>query len=244
MSDSDYTRTFLDFPYVKGEAISLIKKNFHHELSVLRKRVGDRFKVFDGKGNSALAEILDIDKKIFKILVVEIFPRSDRQGIKIHLGQSLIKNDPFNLIIQKATELGVGNFSPLLTERIIVNRANVNLEKRIEKWSQIAKGACEQCGENWIPEITEPLKIEDWSKVINSDIKIVLYPEAEIMLSEIEIKDSISIAVGPEGDFTEEEIRGLKEDGFTPVTIGPRILRAETAAISVISALRYGAKEF
>ena len=64
------------------------------------------------------------------------------------------------------------------------------------------------------------------------------------MLSEIEIKDSISIAIGPEGDFTEKEIRGLKEVGFIPVTIGSRILRAETAAISVISALRYGAKEF
>ena len=132
----------------------------------------------------------------------------------------------------------------MLTERVTSNRTNVNLEKKIEKWNQIAQGACAQCGENWIPEITEPLKIEDWSKVINSDIKIVLYPEAEIMLSEIEIKDSISIAIGPEGDFTEEEIRSLKEDGFIPVTIGPRILRAETAAISVISALRYGAKEF
>ena len=244
MSNTDYTRTFLDLPYIKEEVMSLYKKDFHHELNVLRKRVGDRFTVFDGKGNSALAEILDIDKKILKILIIENYPVSNRHGIQINLGQSLIKNDPFNLTIQKATELGVGNFSPLLTERVTANRTNVNLEKRIEKWNQIAKGACEQCGENWIPEITEPLKIEDWSKVINSDIKIVLYPEAEIMLSEIEIKDSISIAIGPEGDFTEEEIRGLKEDGFIPVTIGPRILRAETAAISVISALRYGAKEF
>ena len=64
----------------------------------------------------------------------------------------MIKNDPFNLTIQKATELGVGNFSPLMTERVIANRTNVNLEKRIEKWNQIAKGACEQCGENWIPQ--------------------------------------------------------------------------------------------
>ena len=244
MSNTDYTRTFLDLPYIKEEVMSLYKKDFHHELNVLRKRAGDRFTVFDGKGNSALAEILDIDKKILKILIIENYERSNRYGIQINLGQSLIKNDPFNLTIQKATELGVGNFSPLLTERVTANRTNVNLEKRIEKWNQIAKGACEQCGENWIPEITKPLKILDWSKLINSDIKIVLYPDAEIMLSEIEIKDSISIAIGPEGDFTEEEIRGLKEDGFIPVTIGPRILRAETASISVISALRYGAKEF
>ena len=244
MSNSDYTRTFLDLPYIKGEVISLIRKNFHHELGVLRKRVGDKFIVFDGKGSSALVEILDIDKKSLKILVVENYPLSRRQGIKISLGQSLIRNDPFNLIIQKATELGVGKFSPLLTERVTVNRTNVNLEKRIDKWNQIAKGACEQCGENWIPEITKPLKIEDWSKEINSDMKIVLYPEAETMLSEIEIKDSTAIAIGPEGDFTKKEIRGMEEVGFIPVTIGARILRAETAAISVISALRYGAKEF
>ena len=244
MSNSEYTRTFLDLPYIKGEVISLYKKDFHHELNVLRKKAGDRFTVFDGKGNSALAEILVIDKKILKILIIENYSLSNRHGIQIYLGQSLIKNDPFNLTIQKASELGVCKFSPLLTKRVTVNRTNVNLEKRIEKWNQIAKGACEQCGENWIPEITGPLKIEDWSKTIISDTKIVLYPDAEIMLSEIEIKDSVSIAIGPEGDFTEEEIRDLKEDGFVPVTIGPRILRAETASISVISALRYGAKEF
>ena len=244
MSNSEYTRTFLDLPYIEGEVISLHKKDFHHELNVLRKRAGDRFTVFDGKGNSALAEILAIDKKILKILIIENYPLSNRHGIQINLGQSLIKNDPFNLIIQKATELGVGNFSPLLTERVIANRTNNNLEKRIEKWNQIARGACEQCGENWIPEITKPLKIEDWSLGINSDIKIVLYPDAEIMLSEIEIKDSISIAIGPEGDFTQKEIEGLKEVNFIPVTLGSRILRAETAAISVISALRYAAKEF
>ena len=244
MGNTDYTRTFLDLPYIKDEVTSLNKKDFHHELNVLRKRIGDRFTIFDGKGNSALAEILDVDKKILKILIIENYPLSNRHGIQINLGQSLIKNDPFNLTIQKATELGVRNFSPLLTERVAVNKTNVNFEKRIEKWNQIAKGACEQCGENWIPNITKPLKIEDWSKAVNSDIKIVLYPDAEIMLSDIEIKDSISIAIGPEGDFTEEEIRGLKENGFIPVTIGSRILRAETAAISVISALRYGAKEF
>ena len=114
MSNTDYTRTFLDLPYIKEEVMSLYKKDFHHELNVLRKRVGDRFTVFDGKGNSALAEILDIDKKVLKILIIENYPLSDRHGIQINLGQSLIKNDPFNLIIQKATELGVGNFSPLV----------------------------------------------------------------------------------------------------------------------------------
>ena len=223
---------------------SLHKKDFHHELNVLRKRAGDRFTVFDGKGNSALVEILGIDKKILKILILENYPLSNRHGIQINLGQSLIKNDPFNLTIQKATELGVGNFSPLLTERVTANRTNVNLEKRIEKWNQIAKGACEQCGENWIPEISNPLTVNDWSLSTNSETKIVLYPKATTKLSDIEIKDSVSVAIGPEGDFTKDEILTLQEAGFEAVTMGRRILKAETAAVSVVSALRYGAKEF
>ena len=92
--------------------------------------------------------------------------------------------------------------------------------------------------------ISSPLDIKEWSATVSSKTKIVLFPNAEARLSDIEIQDSVSIAIGPEGDFTEKEISYLKESGFLPVTIGKRILRAETAAISVISALRYGAKEF
>ena len=92
--------------------------------------------------------------------------------------------------------------------------------------------------------ISSPLDIKEWSETVSSKTKIVLFPNAEARLSDIEIQDSVSIAIGPEGDFTEKEISYLKESGFLPVTIGKRILRAETAAISVISSLRYGAKEF
>ena len=114
----------------------------------------------------------------------------------------------------------------------------------MEKWKQIAKGACEQCGENWIPEISSPIGIKEWSKSSDAETKIVLFPGAKDKLSDVKISNSISVAIGPEGDFTEEEVEGLKESGFLPVTIGKRILRAETAAISVVSALRYGVKEF
>ena len=93
-------------------------------------------------------------------------------------------------------------------------------------------------------KIKELQSVQDWSKLTSSETKIVLYPGATSKLSDIKIKESVSIAIGPEGDFTEKEVRSLKEEGFIPVTIGRRILRAETAAISVVSALRYSAKEF
>ena len=240
----NYTRTFLDSPFVRGEIICLEKKNYHHEINVLRKKIEDRFIAFDGQGNSCLVELVKFNKKTFELLVVDIFTKSKREGLEIDLGQSLIKNDPFNLAIQKATELGVKHFSPLMTERVIVSRKSINWKNRKEKWVQTARGACEQCGENWMPKIKEPQSVQDWSKLTSSETKIVLYPGATSKLSDIKIKESVSIAIGPEGDFTKKEVRALKEEGFIPVTIGRRILRAETAAISVVSALRYSAKEF
>ena len=237
------TRTFLDRSFVLNETILLEKRFFHHELNVLRKKSGDFFIVFDGKGNSAMAEILST-KKHFEICINKLFPPSPRLGIDFDLGQSIIKSDPFNIALQKATELGVKTFSPLLTERVVMNRKSLDSKKRIEKWYQIARGACEQCGENWIPCINEPTNLIEWAKETSSQTKILLYPNAEQKLSDIVFKETVSIAIGPEGDFTTGEVEALKEFDFIPVTMGHRILRAETAAISVISAIRYGAKEF
>jgi 16S rRNA (uracil1498-N3)-methyltransferase len=244
MNSKNYTRTFLDSGYEKGMIISLEKKYFHHEINVLRKKNGDKFILFDGKGNSSLCKVIEINRKHFSLEIIKLFEPSLREGIEIELGQSLIKNDPFNFSIQKATELGVKKFSPIISERVVIKGKRSDSTSREEKWRQIAQGACEQCGENWIPEISSPLDIKEWSETVSSKTKIVLFPNAEARLSDIEIKDSVSIAIGPEGDFTEKEISYLKESGFLPVTIGKRILRAETAAISVISSLRYGAKEF
>ena len=237
------TRTFLDRSFVLNETIQLEKRFFHHELNVLRKKSGDLFIVFDGKGNSAMAEILST-KKHFEICINKLFPPSPRSGIDFDLGQSIIKSDPFNIALQKAAELGVKTFSPLLTERVVMNRKSLDSKKRIEKWYQIARGACEQCGENWVPFINEPTNLIEWAKETSSRTKILLYPNAEQKLSDIAFKETVSIAIGPEGDFTVGEVEALKEFDFIPVTMGHRILRAETAAISVISAIRYGAKEF
>ena len=237
------TRTFLNRSFVLNETILLEKRFFHHELNVLRKKSGDFFIVFDGKGNSAMAEILST-KKNFEICINKLFPPSPRLGIDFDLGQSIIKSDPFNIALQKATELGVKTFSPLLTERVVMNRKSLDSKKRIEKWYQIARGACEQCGENWVPFINEPTNLIEWAKETSSQTKILLYPNAEQKLSDIVFKETVSIAIGPEGDFTTGEVEALKEFDFIPVTMGHRILRAETAAISVISAIRYGAKEF
>ena len=236
------TRNFVDQHFAVNKKIILEKSSTHHLLKVLRKKEGDEIILFDGKGNSCLGVISSLNKSQLELEIIELFDKTLRSGIKISLGQSLIKSDPLNFIIQKATELGVASFYPLITDRSVIKLKMT--KNRALKWSLIARGACEQCGENWLPIIESPMKLDKWAEVEKSKIKIVLYPHANNKISDLDYKDSVSLAIGPEGDFTEYEVDSLVEKGFIPVTIGKRILRAETAAISAISSVRFGAKEF
>ena len=236
------TRNFVDQHFAVNKKIILEKSSTHHLLKVLRKKEGDEIILFDGKGNSCLGVISSLNKSQLELEIIELFDKTLRSGIKISLGQSLIKSDPLNFIIQKATELGVASFYPLITDRSVIKLKMT--KNRALKWSLIARGACEQCGENWLPIIENPMKLDKWAEVEESKIKIVLYPHANNKISDLDYKDSVSLAIGPEGDFTEYEVDSLIEKGFIPVTIGQRILRAETAAISAISSVRFGAKEF
>ena len=236
------TRNFVDQHFAVNKKIILEKSSTHHLLKVLRKKEGDEIILFDGKGNSCLGVISSLNKSQLELEIIELFDKTLRSGIKISLGQSLIKSDPLNFIIQKATELGVASFYPLITDRSVIKLKMT--KNRALKWSLIARGACEQCGENWLPIIENPMKLDKWAEVEKSKIKIVLYPHANNKISDLDYKESVSLAIGPEGDFTDYEVDSLIEKGFIPVTIGQRILRAETAAISAISSVRFGAKEF
>ena len=236
------TRSFVNQEFFLNKKIILEKSSSHHLIKVLRKKEGDELVLFDGKGNSCLGVISKIHRSEVQLDVIDIFEKSLRSGIEINLGQSLIKNDPFNLTIQKATELGVTSFHPLITDR---SELKIKMTRnRSLRWNLIARGACEQCGENWLPIIEDPIKLDRWAANEESKIKIVLYPNADNKISDFKYKDSVSIAIGPEGDFSDYEVDSLTEKGFIPVSIGKRILRAETAAISAISSVRFSAKEF
>ena len=236
------TRSFVNQEFFLNKKIILEKPSSHHLIKVLRKKEGDEVVLFDGKGNSCLGVISKIHRSEVQLDVIDIFEKSLRSGIEINLGQSLIKNDPFNLTIQKATELGVTSFHPLITDR---SELKIKMTRnRSLRWNLIARGACEQCGENWLPIIEDPIKLDRWAANIESKFKIVLYPNADNKISDLKYKDSVSLAIGPEGDFSDYEVDSLTEKGFIPVSIGKRILRAETAAISAISSVRFSAKEF
>ena len=240
----NYKRNFLNQNFSLDKSIYLDKASSHHLLKVLRKKEGDEVEFFDGQGKSCIALISKIHKSEMELKVISILEEDPRSGISIDLGQSLIKNDPFNWTLQKATELGVKFFSPLFSEGSVIRLKENSITNKMNKWNLIARGACEQCGENWLPIIEKPMDLKTWAEKSRSDTKIVLYPESEMKISDIDIGSSVSLAVGPEGDFTKMEIDSLTGIGFIPVTIGKRILRAETATVSALSVLRFAANEF
>ena len=240
----NYTRIYCGQNLEIGKVLILIQNSSKHLVNVLRKKEGSLIELFDGKGSSCTAEIISSQKKRVKVKLVEELVFQDRKGIKISLGQSLIKTEPFSFSIQKATELGVASMSPLYTERTVIKLKPNSTKSRKVRWQSIATHACQQCGENWLPEINEIQRLEDWAQAVKAKHKIVLYPNAETKLSSLTFDDSVAIAVGPEGDFTDSEINLLTEKDFLPVKLGERVLRADTAVISVVSAIRAMCEEF
>ena len=240
----NYTRIYCGQNLEIDKVLILIQNSSKHLVNVLRKKEGSLIELFDGKGSSCTAEIISSQKKRVKVKLVEELVFQDRKGIKISLGQSLIKTEPFSFSIQKATELGVASISPLYTERTVIKLNSNSIKSRKARWQSIATHACQQCGENWLPEINEIQRLEDWAQAVKAKHKIVLYPNAETKLSSLTFDDSVAIAVGPEGDFTDSEINLLTEKDFLPVKLGERVLRADTAVISVVSAIRAMCEEF
>ena len=240
----NYTRIYCGQNLEIDKVLILIQNSSKHLVNVLRKKEGSLIELFDGKGSSCTAEIISSQKKRVKVKLVEELVFQDRKGIKISLGQSLIKTEPFSFSIQKATELGVTSISPLYTERTVIKLKSNSTKSRKARWQSIATHACQQCGENWLPEINEIQRLEDWAQAVKAKHKIVLYPNAETKLSSLTFDDSVAIAVGPEGDFTDSEINLLTEKDFLPVKLGARVLRADTAVISVVSAIRAMCEEF
>ena len=240
----NYTRIYCGQNLEIGKVLTLLQDSSKHLAQVLRKKEGSLIELFDGKGSSYTAEIISSQKKRVKVKLVEEPVFQHRKGIKISLGQSLIKKEPFSFSIQKATELGVVSISPLYTERTVIKLKSNSTKSRKARWQSIATHACQQCGENWLPEINEIQPLEDWTQAVNAKHKIVLYPGAETKLSSLTFDDSVAIAVGPEGDFTDSEIKLLTKKDFLPVKLGERVLRADTAVISVVSAIRAMCEEF
>jgi 16S rRNA (uracil1498-N3)-methyltransferase len=231
------------------DVLSLSGSEAHHARDVLRMKRGDRAVLFNGRGREITAEIVDLsgDEVHFRRLQETETPPF---RCRITLGQAVPKGKNMDLIVQKAVEIGAAEIAPLISERTIVDLDKKEAEQKKAKWKQIAIEAAKQCGQNWLPQVHPPRKLKDFfSDAGNFDLRLIgsLQPDA-IHLKKIladytdQHRDrprNVLMLVGPEGDFTPAELGLAKTNGCLPITLGPIILRVETAAIYCLSVLSY-----
>lgn len=221
----------------------------HHCLDVLRLQKGDRLVVFDGQGSEATATIEALRKGEVALnsLLRNFTPRS---SLEITLAQAIPKAKNIDWIIQKAAELGAACVAPLISERTVVQIDSLTAKKKQSKWESIAIEACKQCGQNWVPRILLPTSPKIFlESVVPQDLLLIasLQPDAcrlkEVLAAYEQeygaLPSRVAILVGPEGDFTPAEIALAKSMGCQPITLGPIVLRTDTAAVYCLSVLSH-----
>lgn len=224
-----------------SEDIATVVGSEHHHLrNVLRLKLGDNIRIIDGEGTVITAKITKIG---YELSVIEIKEAEyyECSAPSITLFQGLPKHDKMELILQKTTELGVTKIVPIITERSL-QRPSKN---RIERWQRIILSATKQCGRAWLPELSEIKTFQDCLKILHSYECTLMFCEKELELHIQSVLrknpeiNSIALIIGPEGGFTDNEVKDLKEKRCIPVTIGSTILRTETAAIAGMAMITY-----
>lgn len=228
------------------QQIRLSKEKSHYLVNVMRHGPGDKIKVIDGCRRAFLAVIEFITNEAVSVYIANELIVDTEPPYKIHLCQGLIKNDKIDFVIQKTTELGVTEITPLITERTVLKDT-----RKLKRWRKIAEEAAEQCGRAVIPTIHEPVALEKFlsQSVLKNDNQalkgFICWEEGGESLSQafkkifscINIHDifriPIYIIVGPEGGLTQSEVKLAEETGLIRITLGKRLLKSETASIAV-----------
>lgn len=226
-------RAFVGAELAEGAEIALDERAAHRLVRVLRKRRGDVVELFDGAGRVADAEIVEAHRRQgCRVRIRRVEARNVESPLTVELVQAMAKGEKMDWVVQKATELGVAAFRPVVTRRSEVRPDGAR--RRMARWREIAIAACEQSGRSVLPALHPPVALDALSP--DARTRAVLSPTARAGLHELAIDDgALCIAVGPEGGFDASELDGLAAAGFRAVAFGPRVLRTETAAVSALA---------
>lgn len=230
------SRIFQSQPLSVSSDIVLDDTATHYIARVLRASPGDAVILFNGDGCDYHGVIGEISKRRVVVSLESEHPRHTETPIRTVLGLGISKGDRFDYAVQKATELGIKEIVPLISERVDVKLPVDRMAKKQAHWQAIAISACEQCERATIPLVHPPIALEEW--VTNNDctMKWVLHHELDGHLTG-ETPESIALLIGPEGGLSQTELALAQGSGFLPLNLGPRVLRTETAPIVALTAL-------
>lgn len=224
---------------IKGKTITLSSKTSHHIATVLRLKVEKPITLFDGKGTQASAVITSLARQKVGVKLLSAECVSCESPLKIHLAQAISKGERMELVVQKAVELGVASFTPLITQHLSLKLNKEKLDKKHEKWTDIVVSASEQCGRNHLMTIHPVTHFDTWLSTPIAKKSLFLDPESQARLDTLSLPtDEIGIMIGPEGGFSLDEKTKALDAGIKGIQMGPRILRTETAAISACTLLQ------
>ena len=230
-------RFYVDAVLRAGSVCALSEDAAHHAVHVLRLREGDDVTLFNGRGGEYGSRIASIQRLRIAVDVLEHRAIERESPLRITLVQGVSAGERMDSTVRKAVELGVAEVQPVLATRSVARPKGERAENRRAHWQKVVIAACEQCGRNRIPEVQPLVPLADYRSQAEG-MKVLLSPQAELRFSEA-VKDSTAfiLAAGPEAGFTAEEEAALAAAGFVPVSLGPRVLRTETAAVAALAAL-------
>lgn len=228
-------RLFVDMPLVSGTEVQLDADSAHYLFKVLRLRSGAELLLFNGTGGEYQA-VLGSSKSAMVSIGTSI-AREAESPLKLYLAQGISRGERMDYTVQKAVELGVTEIMPLCTERCGVMLDGARMEKRVQHWQRVVHSACAQCGRNRVPRVSAVRPLSAWLDSAEGQ-RLVLHPPAAVGLAAIESATDITLLIGPEGGLSDAELAMARRAGFTPVHLGPRVLRTETAAVVALSVIQ------
>lgn len=238
------SRVYFEGQLQTNAVISLPGESSHYLAKVLRLRIDDCVHLFNETDGEFLSRITLIKKAEVELMVESpiVEAGTHQSELLIHLGLGLSRGDRMDFAIQKSTELGVREITPLYTEHGEVKLKAERVEKKLQHWRKIALSASEQCGRLDIPKIHAPCALLDWQQSSNEEFNVMLDPSGEDNLppvSEVEQIKRLNLLIGPEGGFAERELQTARDQGFAVVALGTRILRTETAPVAALAILQH-----
>ena len=228
-------RFYLDAPLRAGSVCTLSEDAAHHAIHVLRLREGEDVTLFNGRGGEYAARIASIQRLRISIDLLEHRAVERESPLRVTLVQGVSAGEKMDSTVRKAVELGVAEVQPVLATRSVARPKGERADSRRQHWQRVVIAACEQCGRNRIPAVQPLTSVEDYRP--GEGLKVLLSPGAKLRLSEAVKGEAFILAAGPEAGFTAEEESAFVAAGFLPVSLGPRVLRTETASVAALAAL-------